>query len=201
MKTFNLPNSSTVAVHDIFDQLPVFMKRATTLFIDPPYNQGLLSNFSHRPNVELSEGNNVLFSQFAARLMRCVEEINPDTLFLELGKEHLGWFLEECHKCFPYVTFYNSTYYKRRENKCYVIHATNDYKNRRYKDLEDLDEADIIEWIAANHQYEVIGDLCMGTGLVGRRAYDNHKAFVGTELNPDRLQELIDYIHKKETSK
>lgn len=201
MKTFNLPNSSIVAVHDIFNELPVFMKRATTLFIDPPYNQGLLSNFSHRPNVELSEANNVLFPQFAARLMDCVKQIDPDTLFLELGKEHLGWFLEECHKSFTYVTFYNSTYYKKQENKCYIIHATQIFKTRRYKQLEDMDEADVIKWITENHPFEVIGDLCMGTGLIGRRAYDNHKPFVGTELNPDRLQELIDYIQKKETSK
>jgi hypothetical protein len=201
MKTFSLPNDSVVAVHDIFDPLPDFIRRADTIFVDPPYNQAMLSNFSNRPGVELSPQNGVTFPQFSARLIDCIQQVKPDTLFIEMGKEYLGWWLREVGQMFRYVTFYNSTYYKKRENKCYIIHATSQYKTRRYKELEDMDEADIIAWVASNHEYECIGDLCMGKGLVGRRAYDTGKSFVGTELNGERLASLVTYIEEKESSR
>jgi hypothetical protein len=139
--------------------------------------------------------------QFSAQLIERVSTIAPSTIFVEMGKEYLGWWLNALQAKYRYVTFYNSTYYRKRENKCYVIHATDDHKTRRYKALEDLDEADIIAWIAANHQYDVIGDLCMGTGLAGRRAYDNGRSFVGTELNYKRLALLVDYIAQEEKKK
>jgi hypothetical protein len=118
-----------------------------------------------------------------------------------MGKEFLDVYLSECKKRFKYVTFYNSTYYKKTENKCYVIHACNDHSRRRYRALEDLDERDIIEWICRNHKYDCIGDLCMGMGLVGQNAFDAGKAFVGTELNPKRLAKLVDYVENNRTKK
>lgn len=77
---------------------------------------------------------------------------------------------------------------------CSDIHATNDRKHKRYRILEDQDEADIIAWICQNHGYECIGDLCMGRGLVGRHAVMAGRRFVGTELNPKRLAVLIEWI-------
>lgn len=193
-----LPNNSQVQVCDWLKDLPAFMYRADTLFIDPPWNVGNVNTFYTKAEMAYPQ---VDFIEFSKTLIQRVADINPSTVFIEMGKEYLGWWLNALQSQYKYITFYNSIYYKKRENKCYVIHATNDYKNRRYKDLEDLDEADIIEWIAANHQYEVIGDLCMGTGLVGRRAYDNGKSFVGTELNLKRLALLVDYIVEEENKK
>lgn len=192
-----LPCNSQVQVCDWLIQLPSFMRRADTIFVDPPWNTGNLNTFytkAQKPRSGLD------FIDFSINLIERIESIAPSTLFVEMGKEHLGWWLQAASKMYKYVTFYNSTYYKKRENKCYVIHATNSYGTRRYSPLEDLDEAEIIKWIAANHEYDCIGDLCMGTGLVGRRAYDNRKSFVGTELNAKRLALLLDYIATQEES-
>lgn len=192
-----LPHNSLVTVCDWTESMPVFMREADTVFIDPPWNTGNVRTFytkaeKPRPAFE--------FRQFTNMLWKCLDDIHPSTLFIEMGKEWLSDYLLSAQIRYKYVTFYNSTYYKKRDNKCYVIHATNDFSTRRYPELEDLDEAEIIAWIAANHRYECIGDLCMGTGLVGRRAYDNGKRFVGTELNAKRLALLVDYIEQKETA-
>ena len=62
-----------------------------------------------------------------------------------------------------------------------------------------MDEEDIIEWVCANEEYECIGDLCMGQGLVGVNAYKNGKRFVGIDLNHKRLSVLIERIKKLES--
>jgi hypothetical protein len=196
-----LGRGSVVKVCDWTVEMPEFMKRADTLFIDPPWNIGNVNTFYTKADLPHLDGFD--FLAFSAKLMNRIDEINPQFLFLEMGKEYLAWYLTECQKRYKYVTFYNSMYYGKAENKCYVIHACNDHKRRRYKELEDLDEKRIIEWICANHSYSCIGDLCMGMGLVGQYAYDNNKPFVGTELNPKRLAKLVSYVKngsKKKTS-
>lgn len=187
-----LSHYSTVKVCDWTVEMPEFMKRADTLFIDPPWNIGNVNTFYTKADLPHLDGFD--FLTFSSKLMSRVDEIKPQFLFVEMGKEYLAWYLTECQKRYKYVTFYNSTYYGKAENKCYVIHACNDYKHRRYKELEDLDEKQIIEWICANHDYRCIGDLCMGMGLVGQYAHDNNKSFVGTELNPKRLAKLVSYV-------
>lgn len=186
-----LPNNSCVQVCDWTKNLPEFMKRADTLFIDPPWNIGNVNTFYTKADQEHVSFD---FAEFSRQLWARINEIAPKFLFLEMGKEYLGWHLEAARKRFRYVTFYNSTYYRKPENKCYVIHATNNAKRRRYKELEDLDEAAIIEWLCRNHDYQCIGDLCMGRGLVGKHAYLEGRSFVGTELNHKRLAVLVDFI-------
>lgn len=62
--------------------------------------------------------------------------------------------------------------------------------------FEGMDEEDVIAWICENVDFNCIGDLCMGRGLVGKHAFNNNKPFVGTELNKKRLAVLVDYITK-----
>lgn len=194
-----LPNDSTVQVCDWMGAMPEFMKRADTLFIDPPWNMGNVRTFYTK--AELARPEDFDFLGFTQKLFERIDEISPQFLFIEMGKEFLDVYIAECKKRFKYVTFYNSTYYRKKENKCYVIHACNSYRQKRYKELEDLDERDIIEWICHNHSYNCIGDLCMGMGLVGQNAFDAGKSFVGTELNPKRLAKLVDYIENGRTKK
>jgi uncharacterized protein (DUF2344 family) len=52
----------------------------------------------------------------------------------------------------------------------------------------------LLNGYAKNEEYNVIGDLCMGRGLVGLNAYRNGKRFVGTELNHKRLSVLIEKV-------
>lgn len=193
-----LPNGSAVEVCDWTERMPGFMKQADTLFIDPPWNAGNVRSFYTKADIEHDAFD---FAAFTETLWSRIDQIRPKTLFVEMGKEHLWRYLERAGARYKYVTFYNSTYYGKRENKCYVIHATNDAKARRYPELEDMDEARIIEWVCANHRYSCIGDLCMGRGLVGRHAYLNGRRFVGTELNKKRLAVLVDFIAQAERAK
>lgn len=191
MMIYNLPNDSTVKVHDIFEPLPEFMKQADCIFTDLPYNLALLNGFYTKAERTDYKDN---FKCFYGRLFQCVDEIAPKTLFLEIGKEYLSELIAECKKRYKYVTFYNSTYYHSKKNKCYIIHATNEFKKRKYA-LDDMDEEDAIKWICSNVEFECIGDLCMGKGLVGYNAWKNDKKFVGTELNKKRLMVLVDKIN------
>lgn len=191
-----LPNQSMVQACDWIDEMPAFMRRADVLFIDPPWNMGNAKSFYTKANVPHPP---LSFSQFSEKLFGRIETINPDTLFLEIGKDALAQYLTACQQRFRHVTFYNATYYRKPRNKCYVIHATHDTRMTRYRHLEDADEEDIIAEICRRHPYDCIGDLCMGLGLVGRYAYLASRSFVGTELNPKRLANLVAFIQRQES--
>ncbi len=189
---FTYPDGSQIAVHNIFDTLPEFMLQADLVFVDPPWNLGNLNTFYTKAerNDHLSE-----FEMFYLRLFECIDQIEPKTLYIEMGKEYLGEFLMLCKERYRWVTFYNSTYYRKRDNLCYIIRASS---KRKKIPLDYLDEEEAIKWICENEDYACIGDLCMGTGLVGWYAYMAGKKFVGTELNHKRLAVLVERIAKEE---
>jgi len=184
-------DGSMVKVHDIFDPLPAFMKQADLLFVDPPWNLGNINTFYMKADKsERVES----FESFYQRLFECIAEIKAKTCYVEVGKQHLADFILEMRKIYKYVTFYNSTYYHSKDKLCYVIRGSNKAKKPK---LDGMDEENIIEWICANEDYDCIGDLCMGRGLVGINAHKNGKKFVGTELNKKRLAVLIEKIAKQ----
>ena len=180
-------NGSMVKVHNIFDPLPNIMLNADLIFVDPPWNLGNLNAFYTKADRTDYQDS---FEKFYKRLFECIAEISPKTCYIEVGKEYLAEFNVEAKRIYKHVTFYNSSYYHRKENICYVIRAG----KRKKLPLDYMDEEDIIEWICANEEYDCIGDLCMGRGLVGLNAYKNGKRFVGTELNPKRLAVLLERI-------
>jgi hypothetical protein len=182
------PDGSIVQVHDIFDPLPEFMKQADILFVDPPWNLSNINTFYMKADKaeRIDE-----YGKFYKRLFDCIEEINPHTCYVEIGKEHLADFVLEMRSLFKYVTFYNSFYYHDKNKICYVVRGSMKFKKPK---LDYMDEEDIIEWVCKNEDYTCIGDLCMGRGLVGVNAYKNKKRFVGTELNHKRLSVLVERI-------
>jgi len=181
-------DGSIVQVHDIFNPLPEFMERADLVFVDPPWNLGNINTFYMKADKNERVG---CFIDFYQRLFECINKISPHTCYVEVGKEYLADFIMEMRKLYRYVTFYNSTYYHNKKNLCYVIRGSKKYKKPV---LDGMDEEDVIEWICKNEEYNVIGDLCMGRGLVGLNAYRNGKRFVGTELNHKRLSVLIEKV-------
>jgi len=184
-------DGSIVKVHNIFEPLPTFMREADLIFVDPPWNLGNLNSFYTKADRTDYQTD---FAVFYRRLFECIAEIGPETCYIEVGKEHLGEFLIETKKLFRHVTFYNSTYYHRKTNLCYVIRGS---RNRTKPQLDGMDEEDIIAWICANEDFSCIGDLCMGKGLVGLYAHENGKRFVGTELNHKRLAVLVEKLFEK----
>lgn len=181
-------NGSKIKVHDIFDPLPEFMKEADLIFVDPPWNLGNLNSFYTKADRDDYKDS---FIPFYKRLFECIAEINPRTCYVEIGKKHLADFIIEMRKLYKYVTFYNSTYYHNKDKLCYIVRGSNKFNKPK---LDGMDEEDIIAWVCENEEYDVIGDLCIGRGLVAVEAYKNGKKFVGTELNHKRLSVLIERV-------
>jgi hypothetical protein len=183
-------DDSRLMVHNIFDPLPEFMRAADLVFVDPPWNLGNLNSFyTKAARADYQDS----FYRFYKRLFECIADIMPRTCFIEIGKEYLADFILEMRKLYKYVTFYNSSYYHKQQNMCYVIRGS---RKRKKLSLDYMDEEDIIAWICQNEDYECIGDLCMGLGLVGIHAAKNGKRFVGTELNHKRLSVLLEKLSK-----
>lgn len=189
-KTIVFEDGSMVKAHNIFDPLPGFMKKADLIFVDPPWNLGNLNSFYTKAERTDYQDD---FEVFYKRLFECIAEIRPRTCYVEVGKEYLAEFILEMKQLYKQVTFYNSSYYHRRENMCYVIRGSS---KRKKLPLDYMDEEDIVAWICKNEDYDCIGDLCMGRGLVGINAYKAGKKFVGTELNHKRLSVLLETLVK-----
>lgn len=183
-------DDSIVKCTSIFNDDYDFMKRADLVFVDPPWNQGNMRSFYTKAGLAECEA----FDALLDRLFDRVAWIAPQTCYVEIGKERLPDVVLKMRGIFPRVTFYNSTYYHKPTNLCYVVRGT--VRKGYPPKLDGMDEEDIIDWIGANEQYECIGDLCIGRGLVAMAAKANKKMFVGTELNDKRLSVLLERIVK-----
>lgn len=174
-------NGSMLQTHTIFNPLPSFMLKADALFIDPPWNKGNMTSFYTKAQLPPPA---FTYSDFYNRLFECIQQISPHVCYVEIGKDHLADFIIQMRRLYHSVTFYNSTYYHKSSNLCYVVRGT--HQGRPPK-LDGMDEEDIISWVCSHEKYSCIGDLCMGRGLVAVNAFKSAKKFVGTELNHKRL--------------
>ena len=185
------PDGSKLKTHSIYDPLPKFMHDAEMIFTDSPWNQGNLKTFYTKAEMQ-SEFDS--FMAFADRLFNCIEEISPRVCYLEIGKQFLDIWLQRMKALYPYVTFFNSTYYHKESNLCYVVRGG----LKRYSGpmMDGVDEEDIIDKVCEMEEVTCIGDLCMGRGLVACAAYRHGKRFVGTELNHKRLSVTLERLTK-----
>lgn len=183
--------TGTVKVHDIFNPLPDYMKNADVIFSDPPCSEGNLKTFYTKADLEKLK----FFEDFQKRFFECVDEIKPKTLFLEVFANNKNSFYNECLKRFKQVIVLDSYYYHNKKNKCWVYYCCDEIDPKIVELLNNRDEQKIIELICKNYNFECIGDLCMGRGLVGYYANKYNRKFVGTELNQKRLAVLIDRIN------
>lgn len=184
--------TGTVKVHDIFNPLPDYMKNADVIFSDPPCSEGNLKTFYTKADLEKLK----FFEDFQKRFFECVDEIKPKTLFLEVFANNKNSFYNECLKRFKQVIVLDSYYYHNKKNKCWVYYCCDEIDPKIVELLNNRDEQKIIELICKNYNFECIGDLCMGRGLVGYYANKYNRKFVGTELNQKRLAVLIERINK-----
>nr|DAV07297.1 MAG TPA: DNA methylase [Caudoviricetes sp.] len=183
--------TGTVKVHDIFNPLPDYMKNADVIFSDPPCSEGNLKTFYTKADLEKLK----FFEDFQKRFFECVDEIKPKTLFLEVFANNKNSFYNECLKRFKQVIVLDSYYYHNKKNKCWVYYCCDEINPKIVELLNNRDEQKIIELICKDYNFECIGDLCMGRGLVGYYANKYNRKFVGTELNQKRLAVLIDRIN------
>ena len=184
-------DGSIIQPHNLFDPLPEFMRSADLVFVDPPWNVGNINSFYTKAGRDDYQES---FLPFLDRLFFRIADVNPRVCYVEIGKEFLADVVIKMRALYRAVTFYNSTYFHKPDNLCYVVRGA---AKRKKRPLDGLDEETIIEWVCANEEFNCIGDLCMGRGLVGLNAYANGKRFVGTELNHKRLAVLVEKLHKK----
>lgn len=183
--------TGTVMIHDIFNKLPEFMKKADCLFIDPPCNNGNLKSFYTK--ADLVKKNSI--DEFNDRLFELINEINPKHLFIETFKSNNETIFNRLNERYgTHIKEFPSYYYGNSKNKCYILYAC--LEKSEFK-IPFIDEEKAIEYVCKNLDFNCIGDLCMGKGLVGFYANKYKKSFVGTELNKKRLACLIEHINKK----
>ncbi len=181
-------NGSKVKVIDILEELPDFMKKADILFVDPPWNAGNMKSFYTKAGKSQQKCD---YLKFYNRLFECIWAINPKTVYVEIGKQYLADFIYKMKELYQHVTFFNSTYYHKKENICYVVKGSKKHNKAK---LDCFDEEDIIKWVCANEEYDTIGDLCIGKGLVAVYATKAGRKFVGTELNERRVSVLLERL-------
>ncbi len=182
-------NGSEVAVHNIFDPLPAFMKRADLIFVDPPWNQGNINSFYTKAGRTdyISD-----FSDFERVFFQRVKDVAPRTCYIEIGFQAVDRWQQALAEFYPTVQRWSTVYY--RKHLCYILRGGQtaiDY------DYTGMDEAKVIAKAGEIEQYLVMGDFCMGRGLVGMSAYNSGKPFVGTELNKRRLACLLQKLDKR----
>ncbi|TXH11265.1 MAG: hypothetical protein E6R03_14505 [Hyphomicrobiaceae bacterium] len=182
-------NGSKVVVHNIFDPLPAFMFQADLLFVDPPWNVGNLNSFYTKAGREDYQDS---FTPFTDVLFRRIREIAPTTCYIEIGNQYVEEWRGRLSKLFPVVQHWTVVYYRK--------HPTNIIRGSAAATTHDftgMDEAKVIAQVGKVEPYTIMGDLCMGQGLVGLSAYDAGKPFVGTELNKRRLANLLKKLTKR----
>lgn len=184
------PDGSTLLCNDILKiKLPEFMQQVDVLFIDGPWNLGNMRSFYTKADDECPV---VMFETFYLRLFELIKIIKTNICFLEIGKEYLGEYMTKLKILYKHVTLYNSTYYHKRENRCYIVQGSDKRLNLR---LDDMDEEDIIDRLGDVTEGSM-GDLCMGRGLVALSAAKRGRRFYGTELNPKRLAVCVERLAK-----
>lgn len=182
--------TGTVKVHDIFEPLPKFMKQADCLFIDPPCSEGNFKSFYTKADKTVRMNINY----FNGRLFELIDEINPKHLFIETFKSNNETIFNRLNERYgTNIKEFQSYYYGNKNNQCSIFYAYLEDENTF--EIPLIDEEKAIEYICKNVDFNCIGDLCIGKGLVGFYANKYGKKFVGTELNEKRLACLIEHIN------
>lgn len=183
-------NGSKVAVHNLFDPLPDFMQSADMLFVDPPWNQGNVNTFYTKAGRSDYINDFTCFEQAFFQRLR---DINPHTCYIEIGFQAVEKWQRILSEVYSHVQRWDVVYY--RKHPCHILRGSRlsciDY------DYTGMDESKVIAKAGEIEEYTILGDICMGRGLVGMAAYNVGKPFVGTELNKRRLACLLQKVAKK----
>lgn len=181
-------NGSRVAVHDIFNPLPAFMHTADMLFVDPPWNQGNLTSFY----TKAGRSDYQTFDRFTAVFFQRITDISPATCYVEIGNQFVDDWHGRLSALYPVIQRWPVVYYGK--------HPTNILRGGQSPiayDFAGMDEAKAIGVIGQVDGRGVMGDMCMGQGLVGMSAWAAGRPFVGTELNKRRLANLLQKLSRK----
>lgn len=190
-ETYILDNGSKIAIADITLGLPEFSKKADCVFIDPAGNKGVLKAYYTKAEKECPVQS---FDEFITYIKNCIEQINPDRLFVECFARNKNQIVPMVESLFPCVKIYNNTYYHSSKNECWIVQGS-----KRPEDwgLEGMDEWDAVFKICKEVPFNAITDFFLGQGLVAEAAYEAGKIFYGSDMNRNRLAVAISRIVKR----
>lgn len=190
-EVYELDNGSKIAINDIFNGVPEYMKNADCVFIDPAGNKGVLKSYYTKADLECPVDD---FQTFAEQIKSCIQQINPSRLFVECFASNKKKLLAMVESLFPCVKVYDATYYHKADCKAWIIQGT--HTPETY-DFQGMDEWDIVYKMCKDVPFNQIADFFMGQGLVAEAAYSAGKVFYGGDMNRNRLAVAINRVAKK----
>ncbi len=190
-QVYELANGSKIQIADITKGIPAFEKQADCVFIDPAGSKGVLKSYYTKAEKECPVGS---FDEFVVWIKKSVKEINPDRLFVECFIRNRASLEAMVRELFPNVVVYDSMYYHKKENKCWILQGT---KQPEKYDFDGMDEWDIVYKMCKDVPFNSIADFFMGQGLVAEAAFSAGKPFYGSDMNRNRLAVAISRVAKK----
>lgn len=190
-EVYSLANGSKITIADITLEIPEFSKNADCVFIDPAGNKGVLKAYYTKAEKECPVQS---FDEFVAHIKKCIEQINPNRLFVECFARNKNQIIPMVESLFTYVKIYNSTYYHNKKNVCWIVQGS---KTEEDWGLEGMDEWDAVFKICKDVPFNAITDFFLGQGLVAEAAYEAGKVFYGSDMNRNRLAVAISRIAKR----
>jgi hypothetical protein len=182
-------SGSKVAVHDIRDPLPAFMRGVDLVYVDPPWSQGNANSFVTKAGLSSYVDG---FEGFLDTLFARIAEIGPGVCYVEMGAQHAWDALARIGERFPARQMWPITYY--RKHPCYLIRGGSHPTGIDFTGLDD--ERTPTAAILADTPRSV-ADLCTGRGLTLLAAHAAGCRFAGTDLNRRRLAVAIDRAAKQ----
>lgn len=180
----------TLRVHDIYNPLPDFMYEADMVIVDPPWNLSNVNTFYTKADKKGEHKNT--FHDFYEQIFKTLESIDPNIVYMEMGKQNVDKFAERFRQLYEYVQVWEVTYYNTQP--CFFIRASK--IGETDIDFTGVDELKVIAKATEVEDYNIVADFVMGRGAVAVGAYEAGKKFVGTELNPKRLAVVKEKIDK-----
>ena len=190
-ETYKLDNGSKITIADITLGLPEFSKKADCVFIDPAGSKGVLKAYYTKAEKECPVQS---FDEFITHIKKCIEQINPDRLFVECFARNKNQIIPMVESLFHCVKIYNNTYYHSPKNVCWIVQGTKQPEDWK---LEGMDEWEAVFKICKDVPFNAITDFFLGQGLVAEAAFKANKVFYGSDMNRNRLAVAISRIVKR----
>ena len=175
--------------------------RIPLVYVDPPWNQGLLTGFRTKAKAPVSE---LTFTEFLIALLRPLTTIHPrppqPTILMEgstqaKAMEAVTDAIDDIPDLVCRATW-NITYSKTKPGILYELGAPSSEPLRTsFHSMDDVDTpAHAIEHYTEPGNFVL--DPCLGRGLTAVAAQTLSRRCIGMELHPRRLACTLDTLHK-----
>lgn len=161
-------------------------------YVDPPWGQGLLTNFRNRvPGTPRQE-----WGDFTQKFARSLHSLRC-RFYIEMGQKWANGLLEKLEaEGLPVLEIYEGTYYGNRPMS-YLVAERLHVGRVEIVELDGIDDNDAPLLVCANHPEEgPVCDPCCGKGLTAKAAHETGRPFIGMEFNPERAENTIARLEK-----